>query len=244
MKKATVLLTAAMLIFVLAGCLLVNPVFTITCTTFHIGADSGQFTVDNTGTGNQLVHITGVDGYGNLILFAIEGSSLGFIMSPIDETYTFSSAPLANPITVTISSPAGHDLPQDTVWYTASGACAGLPYADADGPTPPTFADGRVNNRDAGAPFAVYIAGGELYFYWIQGDSTGLLELLVTAAQIAGVPEFPEVNTLIAANEVLGLYVYRLTDGRFQAQAHRSNGKLYVLIFDATGAYESKEIEP
>jgi hypothetical protein len=225
----------------LAACNLANPVFTITCTSFNVNATSGSFTVDNTGTGSQLVYIRGYDGYNNLILNAIESGPVG-PGGPVNQTYGFTTAPLANPIRIEIMSPAGGTLPVDTVWYTATGNCPGLPTVGGGAP----FTDGRINNFDQAAPFVVYRNGDTLEFYLLDGNGVGQRRLVVTAAEIDAVGAAPSENTLIASDEAIGLYFYRLTTGELQAQMHMRNGKLYVMRFvgiNAT-AYESTELEP
>lgn len=103
-----------------------------------------------------------------------------------------------------------------------------------------TFMDGRINRYDMAAPFAAYAhqdAAGQpgLIFYDAHAESPALLA--VTAAQIAAVPEFPAVNTLIAASADGRVALYRLTDGQFQAMGPmRDSSKVYGLIFPAISA--------
>lgn len=197
-------------------------------------------TVDNTGTGSQTVYVRGYDGYNNLILNFPESFPVG-PTNAVNTTYTFTTAPLANPIRVELVSPAGGVLAVDTVWYTATGNCPGLPNADGA-----PFTDGRINNFDQAAPFVVYRNGDTLEFYLLDGNGVGQRRLIVTAAEIDAVGAAPSENTLVASDEAIGLYFYRLTTGELQAQMHMSNGKLYVMRFagiDAT-AYESTELEP
>lgn len=244
MKKLSFVVSVSLLSLLASACLLTNPVFTITCTTFNLKADYGEMTVDNTGIDKEALYIRAYDGYGNQILNDDNTDNVGASWSNIDEDFIFTTAPKANPIRVDFFSPAGGDLPSDTVWYTAIGNCNGLPYASATNIT--TFADGRINNRDAAAPFAVYEDEGTYSFYWINDSGEGMLILTVTPDDIAQVSESPQENTVIASNEAYGFYLLRLTDGPLQAQANMSNGKLYVLIIrDAiAGIYESYEVEP
>jgi hypothetical protein len=225
----------------LAACNLINPVFTITCTTFTITAASGNMTVDNTGTGSQTVYVRGYDGYNNPILNFLESFPVG-PTNAINATYIFSPAPLANPIRVELVSPAGGSLAVDTVWYTATGNCPGLPTVGGGAP----FTDGRINNFDQAAPFVVYRNGDTLEFYLLDINGVGQRRLVVTAAEIDAVGAAPSENTLIASDEAIGLYFYRLTTGELQAQMHMSNGKLYVMRFAGINAtaYESTELEP
>ncbi len=62
-------------------------------------------------------------------------------------------------------------------------------------------------------------------------DGLGHGVLLVEAEQIAAVPDCPEENTLIAANDALGIAVYRLTSCEFQINAPTHTGKTYTMIF-------------
>ncbi|MCB9458749.1 MAG: hypothetical protein H6670_03790 [Anaerolineaceae bacterium] len=245
MKKLAFIVSASLLSLLASACLLTNPVFTITCTAVNITADYGEATVDNTGTGLEVVYVRAYDGYNNQILNIENTFGVGNSITNIDDIFTFTSAPQANPIRFELFSPAGADLPNDTIWYSATGICNGLP--DASATNIRTFADGRINNRDAAAPFAVYENAGTYSFYWINDSGEGVLILTVTADDIAQVSESPEENTVIASNEAYGLYFLRLTDGPLQAQAHMSsNGKLYVLIIRdvVAGIYESYEVEP
>lgn len=104
------------------------------------------------------------------------------------------------------------------------------------GATAVSFLDGRINRFDMAAPFGVYPhsvnaeIGLAIYDAYVgRGESRELL--IVSAAQIAAVPEFPEVNTLIAASRDGRVSVYRLTDGTFQVQGPTYNGKEYILQF-------------
>jgi hypothetical protein len=102
-----------------------------------------------------------------------------------------------------------------------------------------TPTDGRINRYDMAAPFFAYPhidadAGQGLVFY--DGYAPGLL-LEVTAGQIAAVPEFPAVNTLIAASADGRVSLYRLMDGQFQAMGPAANGKTYVMIFRGIDPY-------
>lgn len=118
------------------------------------------------------------------------------------------------------------------------------------GDPPPVgqISDGRINRFDLAAPFAAYAhqdAVGQpgLIFYDTYADSPALL--VVGSDQIAAVPEFPAVNTLIAASPDGRVALYRLTDGQFQAMGPmQDSGKTYGLIFPSINAsvdYDSFE---
>lgn len=96
------------------------------------------------------------------------------------------------------------------------------------------FQDGRINRFDLAAPFAVYPhqdETGETGLVVYDAYHANTLLLVVSAAQIAAVEEFPAVNTLIAESEDERVAVYRLTDGQFQIMGPSQAGKTYVLIF-------------
>ena len=111
--------------------------------------------------------------------------------------------------------------------------------------------DGRINRYDYAAPMGVYPhsvngnIGLSVYDAYTTRNEPNEL-LVVSAAQIAAVPEFPEVNTLIAASADGRVSVYRLTDGLFQVQCPTYNGKEYVLQFDVIQSgipYTSYEVD-
>lgn len=117
-----------------------------------------------------------------------------------------------------------------------------------------SFADGRVNNHDQGAPVAAYPhdAGQEargFIVYEIFENSRGVLALVVPPEAIAAVPEKPEQNTLIAEGQTdrLRITFWRLSTGEFQLNVIRPNGKTYVLIFPhivpGGGGYTSFEYD-
>lgn len=193
------------------------------------------------GEGNLIFDITASSGPedagATFEIIEIDESTIQFIM-----TIPYTSPPQGNPITARFYLMADGENPE-IVLAQGVGEC----NYDNPGPAPVrTFMDGRINYRDAAAPFAAYGVSGNLHIYWITGDNdTGKLELIVTEEELADVPEFPESNTLVKANEALGIYVYRLTDGKWQVQARMPNGKLYVLIFEDfhNRDYQSMEIE-
>ncbi|GAB4512975.1 MAG: hypothetical protein OHK0046_13260 [Anaerolineae bacterium] len=87
---------------------------------------SGGFRLDrdNTGNGFETYTITATDGQGNLIFGPFTGTSFvgfGVFINP-GQTFLWSRQPISNPLTVTVTSPAGNGLPSETV-YTVSGNC-------------------------------------------------------------------------------------------------------------------------
>lgn len=117
-----------------------------------------------------------------------------------------------------------------------------------------SFADGRINNFDQGAPVAAYPhdAGQEargFIVYEIFENSSGVFALVVSPDEIAAVPAKPEQNTLIAegATERLRMTFWRLSSGEFQLNVIRPGGKTYVLTFPhlipGGGGYTSFEYD-
>lgn len=102
--------------------------FKITCDGFISRGGAINLTRDNTGTGRELVTFTAIDGLGNVIFSPASESFVvgGRLTFPAGLYFPFSSAPQANPITVRVVSPAGNDLPDQTI-YATSGACASVP---------------------------------------------------------------------------------------------------------------------
>ena len=110
----------------LAGCELVNPDFTISCTDAVLTADTGTYSVDNNGNGTQTIVVRVFDGQGNLLVSSQSTGTVGNGGS-VNSTYTFTTAPVANPITAEVWSAAGADLAVDTVWFSEVGTCATIP---------------------------------------------------------------------------------------------------------------------
>ncbi|RMG71127.1 MAG: hypothetical protein D6711_16020 [Chloroflexi bacterium] len=86
---------------------------------------------DNTGDGLETFIITGLDGTGKVIFGPLSedfftGSSL-YLNDGI--TFEWTATPTANPLYVTVISPAGNGLPEQVV-YSTSGRCSGLPDAE------------------------------------------------------------------------------------------------------------------
>jgi hypothetical protein len=137
MKRLLQLTLCLTLIFVFAACELVNPAFTITCTEAVFTADLATTTIDNSGSGTQIVDLRAYDGLNNLIYSSSYTTAVGASFPDISHTLFFSPLPLANPIRAEVMSPAGGDLAVDTVWFSQRGECAGLPYVTTVQPTPP-----------------------------------------------------------------------------------------------------------
>ena len=133
------MLIAALLI---SGCVLDKPEVTIDCEnlTASLKVMNGRATIDNsTGGGrSELVQGEIKDGFGNILVARSYGPQ------PVGEStygvanfgpYTMAE-PKANPITVTLFTPAGGSLTSDQVFLTYTTTCPGLPVAAAKAPTP------------------------------------------------------------------------------------------------------------
>ena len=102
------------------------------------------FNRDNTGQGREVIVITAVDGAGNTIFGPVEESSFVGSSLYIAPGITFNSAatPAANPIRVTVTSPAGNGFGEQVV-YATLGSCDTLEFVAA--PEDDTNADGVVD---------------------------------------------------------------------------------------------------
>jgi hypothetical protein len=135
------------------------------------------------------------------------------------------------------------------VFYAPTITLKGGPVTPGAANAPFQFADGRINNRDAGAPIAAYGQddGRALIIYGISDGGAGFPALVVSAEDIAAVPAAPDANTLIASGMSGGLDIslWRLTSGAFQINVGQPSGKLYVLRFSefvpGGGGYTSFE---
>lgn len=246
MNRLITMFSVILLVFIISACgtTLTNPDFVISCDTTAFTADSIEFG-NNTGDGNTaILLLTVTDGFGNVLANQTLSGATDSVGGPYNIALNYGRSPQANPITarlwgyLTADDPTS---PSDNL-YLETGSCDNL----VDAPQPvDIFTDGRVNYRDAAAPFVVYPMPDGLHIYWVIDADTAHMQLAVTWEELAAVPEFPETNTLVASNEDYGIYLYRLTDGKWQVQAHMDNGKLYVVIFDnpRNMDYESKEVE-
>lgn len=222
-KRLYLILVLSISAFILNACILTNPVTVLACTEFEFRADNADSIIDNSGINEQLTILEIRDGQGTLLFRNGAYRPVGDSSGPLNIRDVYTTSPEFNPLHLIVYSPAGVDLASDRVWYSAMGECPGLPYYESS-----VFGDGRINNQDPAAPFAVYLHEDDLHFYWVI-NGVGTPALVVTQAEMEAI-KTPDVNTLIASNEAFGLYVYRLTDGGIQAQARTTNGKLYVII--------------
>ncbi len=96
---------------------------TITCTdALDFGPGLITLDRDNTGVGNENFEIKATDGNGNVLRDFFNTLTLGdYVFGDL----IFTTAPQANPITVTFISLAGNDLPEVTV-FSQQGNCSTL----------------------------------------------------------------------------------------------------------------------
>ncbi len=223
------LLLAVLASLALAGCNFTYAGFTIDCTQFRIVITSGSLTVDNSGSGDEIIGVRAVDGAGNSLYYNPlwhsnpVGSAFKINSGHVD-TFAWTNAPRYNPITVTYFNPAGGVLTHEIEIASFTGICPGLPNVSNE------IGDGRLNRYDLAAPVAVFpipaANGTGLHLYAIGADGAGTLALVVTPEMIEAVPELPEMNTLIAATPDGAIALYRLTTGEFQI-----NAGTYVIVF-------------
>lgn len=138
-------------------------------------------------------------------------------------------------------------LPLLTAFTLASGlfiVTAALPTGTAEACNP-CECPGDLRANCQGIEFyGVFTRGSgaacniDAFRFNAQGQSRRVFR--ATRAEIAAVPEFPAVNTLIEQNDAIALY--RLTSGEFQVNAGPDgNGKVYVLIFNNCPAENRRE---
>jgi hypothetical protein len=96
----------------------------------------------------------------------------------------------------------------------------------------PIFRDGRINDDDPWASYAIYCPSGVITIYSIDGESNGLLAIEATPEEIAAAGVPTEENVLI--DEGLGVQLYRLVTGEFLVVgAPDAEGKVYYVLFSA-----------
>jgi hypothetical protein len=108
-------------------------------------------------------------------------------------------------------------------------SAAGTVIFGTPGDLPP-FTDGRLNNRDQWATFAVYCDGSDISVYAIDSAGSGQVAFVATTDEVAAVPQFPPENTVIDSGR--GITLYRVITGELQMVGVRDfEGKVYNLQF-------------
>src|SRR4051794_14509670 len=89
-----------------------GTVMSLTCTSADFSpaeVDVIHYDRDTTGEGSETVRLTITDGDGNTVFDAEEAEPVGFAQGFV-ASYPFTSAPVANPISARLYSPAGNSL--------------------------------------------------------------------------------------------------------------------------------------
>lgn len=120
------LVVSLLAVFTVAYASIYNGTVNLTCTDWTaFGTGSHILDRDNTGSEREALRIDITDGAGTLIYTATYDNVLGTYSGGIgSDTYTI--APQFNPITFTLTSLAGNELPEQ-VDYVQQGSCEGLP---------------------------------------------------------------------------------------------------------------------
>ncbi len=169
-----------------------NGTVDLTCTDWTaLYTGSHVLDRDNTGLGLEALRIDITDGAGTLIYTLTYNNSLTTYPSGIG-TGTYTIAPQYNPLTFTLTSLAGNELPEQ-VDYVQQGSCAGLPTYG--GTCLPLTADAVVGDM----PFSTqaYYAPGEVSpgvvinpgTYWVLGeDASGEYYEILLSCEYLWVP--------------------------------------------------------
>lgn len=104
--------------------------FTVGCEGLTSNGGFIRLTRDNTGNDREAFSVTATDGAGNVIYQPDVDSFLvgGRVSFGEGTFYRWTAPPTANPLTLTIASVQGNNLPRQTI-FTLTGTCAGLPGA-------------------------------------------------------------------------------------------------------------------
>jgi hypothetical protein len=108
--------------------------WTVGCNGFTSQGGSIVLDRDNTGQGRETFVILATDGEGRVIFGpAQESSFVGARISYAEGTiFHWTRQPIANPLLVTVTSPAGNDQPERTI-YSAIGSCEDLQAVSVPG---------------------------------------------------------------------------------------------------------------
>lgn len=109
-----------------------GAVWRVGCEGFTSNGGGFNMTRDNTGAGREEFVISAVDGAGNTIFAPVTEDFFvgGSVFIDPGVTFNWTRSPQANPLTVSVVSPAGNGQPEQVV-YTVSGTCSGLEQGSA-----------------------------------------------------------------------------------------------------------------
>lgn len=118
-----------------------------------------------------------------------------------------------------------------TIEWSGSGEIAFAPFVkDATIP----FTDGRINNRDQWATFAVYCPDDNIEVYAIDATGAGQLAFTTTPEEVEAVGVPSSGNVIV--EEGRGVTLYRLSSGEFQLVGPRdAEWKTYNVMFTSCG---------
>ena len=165
-----VLMFAAMSVSAASGAAVSS--FTAGCQYFLVTYADGTFDRDNTGTGEEAYEIKITDGSGSVIFDAYQFTTTGRFTIPAGtEPFVYMSAPVANPIHLTLISLAGNSFPAQTIW-DLTGNCPDLQSAGDSAPGIPDgfvlstiICDVPVYDTPAGSPVGDgHITAGQTWF--------------------------------------------------------------------------------
>ena len=97
------------------------------------------------------------------------------------------------------------------------------------------FVDGRINGLFGDDEAVIYVESDDagnpaLHIYCINSSGLGYLGLVVTEADLAGIPATPAQNTLVKQSDECDVSFYVLTDGSYQINiGDDEEGKSYVV---------------
>ncbi|MDZ4669271.1 MAG: hypothetical protein SH821_00235 [Phototrophicales bacterium] len=105
-----------------------NASWVVGCDGFRSNGGGFILTRDNTGVGREQLVISATDGAGNVIFAPITESFIigGGLYITDGVSFRWTSAPVANPLTVSVVSSAGNGFPEEVV-YRVQGTCDNFP---------------------------------------------------------------------------------------------------------------------
>jgi hypothetical protein len=126
------IISILVLFFIMLGIMQPQPIFagtisggiSLSCAGINGSGASVTFNRNNTGQNTELYRVAATDGNGRSIFFVTGAFSVG-TTTPVGSS-GWTSAPTANPLTLSIVSLGGNGLGEETI-YSVTGSCAGLP---------------------------------------------------------------------------------------------------------------------